>query len=1145
METVLQLINNHQAIDEFIQHNPRFANVTIEQEAILIVSSFIKKPREIVVIKPNLYLAQQLYEKIDSLMSEKKLVYLYSQEDSLRVEEIAQSSLRQTEKMEAITVSLINQPKIIITHVGAVIRKLPNKKVMQEHIISLKEQQIIEYDQLLSLIQTIGYTKTTRVDQPLLFSNRGNIIDVYDIAYEYPIRIEFFDNTIESIRFFDIKTQRTVKTQHKINIYPVTDLLWTTKQKQQMIEYIHSFIDSVKNKQDKALVRQLKNDLADIKMENYHPRLYAYFSMVEDTQSIVDYYNQAQVVVSSIEQANESYLKILAENAAFIQERFEQHLMIDSDRLFFVFHEVIHNYNALLFSQFQTNNQVHLPWHALDIGSGDLKQKLKLLHKKQATYKVVLSVSSGMVHPLIEALINEKIPYAMMKETLQEDIINVLIKELNFGFEDSKNQLVVASEKELFQTKRVISKHADKFKEAEALSTYDELKEGDYIVHKEHGIGKYLGIVNKEVGGIKTDYLHIKYREDAKLYIPLEQFQLVRKFVSMEGIVPRLNKLGTSEWQKTKQRVAESVSNIAEHLLSLYSEREKNIGFSFSKDNDDQKQFEEEFLYELTQDQKIATEEVKKDMESNKPMDRLLCGDVGFGKTEVAMRAAFKAVNDNKQVAFLCPTTILSFQHMKTFTNRFKNHAINIQVLNRFILPSKQRKIINDVKNHKVDILIGTHRLLSKDIVYDDLGLLIIDEEQRFGVEHKEKIKQLKTHIDVLSLSATPIPRTLQMSLIGLRSLSQLNTPPQNRMPIQTYVVVKNRLLVKEIIERELSRDGQVFYLFNQIDRIYEVATKIQQDIPGVSVGVAHGKMDRDEIEEVMFRFMNNEYQVLVCTTIIETGIDIPNANTMIVDQAENFGLSQLYQIRGRVGRSDRVAYTYLMYPPKKQLSEVATKRLQAIKEFTQLGSGYKIAMRDLTIRGAGDMLGEKQSGFINTVGMDMYIELLKEEIAKKKNMPIEKEEEVIPFNVQVEAYIPKEFEEEDLSKITIYQEIQKIKTLGKLQSYYEQINDNYGRFPASVSMLFEKKRLEILLSDTRIETFKERMHHVECTFTQEYSQTINGVVLFEYVNQLSSEIELKYQKGKISIHIKKQDNWVIILNKFLIETQKEHYHAH
>ena len=1144
MKKILSELSKNIAIEEFNLNKERFSNLSLDQEALLIAASYYDSPRPIVVIKPNLYLAQQLYDKLQMLLQNDKNIFLYSQEDSLRVEEIAKSTINQADKVEAMIRSLTIENSLCITHVGAIIRKLPTKETILSSLLHLKKDEEIHFDELLNQIQTLGYSKTIRVDQPLMYAHRGNIVDLYDVAYDYPIRIEFFDDTIDSIRFFDIHTQRTIKSMNEIKINCATDLLWTSTQKQEIQRIVNQAINDQSQNSDVHLISMLRNDLDEIADDNYHPRFYAYFAMCSNTASFLDYFINPQVVISSIEQSQESYNKIIEDNFDFLSERFEQQQIINYDDLFDDITNTIRNHNALRIFQFQTTNEIQVPWHPIDLGAISLKQKLRLLKKDYVNNSIYLVVSTSNIPPLIEALLDEGIEYAMAKEDIMIDGIGVIVHDLDFGFEYKERNLIVVSEKELFNTKSKLSKHVNRFKEAEALSSYEELKEGDFVVHQEHGIGKYLGIVNKLVNGIKTDYLHIAYRDDARLFIPLEQFQLVRKFVSMEGIVPRLNKLGTSEWQKTKQKVSESVSEIADQLLSLYSEREKKIGYAYKEDSLQQKQFEEEFEYESTYDQLVAIDEIKSDMQSSKPMDRLLCGDVGFGKTEVAMRAAFKAISENKQVAFLCPTTVLSFQHMKTLTERFKNHAVNIQVLNRFILPSKQSKIINDVKKHRVDILIGTHRILSKDIKYADLGLLIIDEEQRFGVEHKEKIKQLKSSIDVLSLSATPIPRTLQMSLIGLRSLSQLNTPPQNRMPIQTYIVVKNRLLVKEIIERELSRKGQVFYLFNQIERIYEVANQIQHDIPGISVGVAHGKMDREAIEDVMIRFMNNEYNVLVCTTIIETGIDIPNANTMIVDQAENFGLSQLYQIRGRVGRSDRVAYTYLMYPPKKQLSEIAQKRLQAIKEFTQLGSGYKIAMRDLTIRGAGDMLGEKQSGFINTVGMDMYIELLKEAIAVKQNKPIEKTEVESPLNIHVEAYIPKKFTDEDLSKINIYQQIQKIKSLSQLKNYNDEIVDNYGKLPASVEMLFEKKRLEILLKETRIEAFKERQNHVECTFTQSYSQTINGIAWFETVSEMSSHIQLKYNKNKISIHIKKVDEWLLLLNRILEETKKEKYYA-
>ena len=606
----------------------------------------------------------------------------------------------------------------------------------------------------------------------------------------------------------------------------------------------------------------------------------------------------------------------------------------------------------------------------------------------------------------------------------------------------------------------------------------------------------------------------------------MEQFRLIRKFVSKEGASPKLNKLGSSEWEKTKKRISQNVAELAQRLVALYSLRSEDIGFAFSKDTPYQLQFEDDFDYDLTPDQKKAVDEIKQDMESAKPMDRLLCGDVGFGKTEVAIRAAFKAVVDNKQVAYLCPTTILSQQHFKTFKKRFRNYPVRIEVLNRFVPPQEQKKILQDLKDGNVDILIGTHRLLSKDVVFKDLGFLIIDEEQRFGVQHKEKIKELRTGIDVLSLSATPIPRTLQMSLIGVRSLSQLDTPPMNRMPVQTYVVEKNFNLIKEIIQREVARDGQVFYLYNNVKNIYATATKLRNELD-MEIGIAHGQMDREEIEDVMMRFTNNEYQVLVCTTIIETGIDIPNANTIIIEDADKFGLSQLYQIKGRVGRSDRLAYAYLLYSPQKQLSEIATKRLKSIKEFTQLGSGYKIAMRDLTIRGAGDMLGPQQAGFIDTIGIDMYIEMLHDAINEQKGIKKAVPKEIKRANVNVDAYIPSTFTDQDYEKITLYQQIDKVETKEELLAMMDMIEDNYGSLPKSVQLLFEKKRLDILINEANVENFKENAKDAELTFTEQWSKHADGVKLFEQITALSRDIVLRYTQNKIKIRFPKNKNWL------------------
>ena len=625
--------------------------------------------------------------------------------------------------------------------------------------------------------------------------------------------------------------------------------------------------------------------------------------------------------------------------------------------------------------------------------------------------------------------------------------------------------------------------------------------------------------------------------------MPLSQFSLVRKYVSKEGAVPKLHKLGSKEWVETKRRVEENVSEIAEKLIELYSVRDTNIGFAFSKDTPMQKEFEDTFEYELTADQITAIREVKEDMEQSKPMDRLLCGDVGFGKTEVAIRAAFKAVNDDKQVAYLCPTTILSFQHYDTFKRRFEDFPVRVEVLNRYVPEEKQRKILRDLREGKVDVLIGTHRILSNDVEYKDLGLLIVDEEQRFGVEHKEKIKQLKNSIDVLSLSATPIPRTLQMSLIGIRGLSTLDTPPNNRYPVQTYVVHKNDNLIEEVIMRELERKGQVFYLFNNVEMIYSVARRLQERLPYARIGVAHGQMDRKQIEDIMYRFYENEIDVLICTTIIETGLDIPNANTIIIDNAQNFGLSQLYQIKGRVGRSDRIAYAYLMIPEKKQLNESSLKRLEAIKEFTSLGSGYKIAMRDLTIRGAGDLLGEKQSGFIDNVGLDLYLAMLNKAIQKAKGEEV-KEEEVRPnVNIPLSSYIPESFSDNDYDKLSLYHELYDINDKSELFNYYLRITDEYGRLPKEVEALFEKKKLELLCNLNLIDRVSNSRGKFTIILSREYSDRIDGLKLFEYVNSISRDMNISYKNNKLAITLDNQKENIARMLKLVDNLDKLEKH--
>lgn len=718
--------------------------------------------------------------------------------------------------------------------------------------------------------------------------------------------------------------------------------------------------------------------------------------------------------------------------------------------------------------------------------------------------------------------------------------INLYVGKLALGLELIEEKVVILTANELFGKVNVSKTKYFRFKDAKTLRNFQELNVGDYVVHDSYGIGQYLGIKTLDVKGYHKDYLYVAYAGDDTLYIPVEQFKMIRKYASADGKVPMIHALGSSKWTKAKQKAKNKIDDIADRLIELYAKRMSSPGFAFSKDNELQIDFENQFGYALTADQQRSVDEIKLDMEKPQPMDRLLCGDVGFGKTEVALRGAFKAILDHKQVAFLCPTTILSMQHFKTATERFKNFPVEIALLNRFTSSKEKKRILKEVKEGKIDLLIGTHRILSKDVAFNDLGLLVIDEEQRFGVKQKEKIKEYRETIDVLSLSATPIPRTLQMSLMGIRGLSKIDTPPKNRLPVQTYVVEKNNTLIKQVIERELARDGQVFYLYNRTDQIANVAYKISSTVPNAKVAIGHGQMDKNELEDVMLRFMNKEFNVLICTTIIETGIDIPNANTMIVEDADKFGLAQLYQIRGRVGRSERGAYAYLLYKKDKSIQDDALKRLKAIKEFTELGSGYKIAMRDLSIRGSGDILGGKQAGFIDDIGFEMYMKILQDAINVRMHKDEKPEEEVKNLNVSVDGYIPDDYVESDYEKLELYQRLDKAKTMTELNSLKAEFDDYYGNLPEAILTLIEKRKLEILSHYSIIEDIKDSGKQLEIIFSPNAFETISGDKLFLLANQLFTKPAFKSLDNKITIKINKHDQWLNRLNEFIETLSKK-----
>ncbi|WP_191376244.1 transcription-repair coupling factor [Thomasclavelia spiroformis] len=1134
-------------LDNILKHNLAFnallngkGNIVVNDvsdEALLLTSAFLKLKRNIVVVKANQYEANMLYQKV-MLLNEKD-VSLFAVDESYRIEALAASPELLGQRIDTMYQLTKNEPRILITHSQAIIRHLPTKQLFIDNCLKIKVgMQIDIYDLKASLLKS-GYQSAIRVDQPFYFSKRGGVIDVFSIQYENPIRIEFFDDEIESIRFYNQNTQRTIENIDEITILPASDILYDDQEVTKVISKINDLRDSQVEILDELYLEDFLNKVS-IDQENLRNHdtsfsMYSYYNLFNQTTSIGDYLDNPLIILSNSQDINFAYKNYLEENFYYYQELINVGKSVKGLNLFRDLYEVTDK-ATIEFKSFATDEKdVIFNGRTIMIDSQDEKMLISQIRSYLKLSTVIIALDDERQIRLISELLNRhELLYTMLDNSGEfYPGLNLVIDKIGFGFELVDENIVVISSNELFKTKNVKKPKYFKYKNAKVLKDYQELEVGDYVVHDNYGIGQYLGIKTLEVQGVHRDYLYVAYAGDDTLYIPVEQFNLVRKYSSSEGKVPKINKLGSSQWQKAKAKARNKVDDIADKLIEIYAARMNQTGYAFPVDNEMQLEFENAFGYELTEDQVRSVKEIKEDMEKPQPMDRLLCGDVGFGKTEVALRAVFKAILGNKQVAFLCPTTILSMQHYKTMLDRFENFPVKVALLNRFTSTKQKNQILKDLKEGNIDLLVGTHRILSKDVEFKDIGLLCIDEEQRFGVKQKEKIKEYRKTIDVLTLSATPIPRTLQMSLMGIRGLSQIETPPKNRQPVQTYVIEKNDVLIKQIIERELARDGQVFYLHNRTSNIANTADKIGRMVPGAKVVVGHGKMDKNEIEDVMMRFVNKEYNVLICTTIIETGIDIPNANTIIVENADKFGLSQLYQIKGRVGRSNRGAYAYLLYNPSKVLTEEASKRLKAIKEFTELGSGYKIAMRDLAIRGAGDILGGTQSGFIDSIGFDMFMKILQDSVNQKMGKQ-EQEIDIKNVNVNVDGYIPHDYVSSDIEKLELYQRLDNTKTISAIDHLKTEFIDYYGKLPDEVAALIEKRKLDILASSKIIDVLEEKKGNIEITFSSDYSKNVKGDQLFEIVNRLFTRPRFKQIDNKIAIILPKGDQWLNRLNELI-----------
>ena len=1146
---IYSLLNNEEVIKKF--KYPNIINSSDEtNEALLISSSFLASNKCFVIIKNSLYNAQRLYDRLSTFLNNEE-IYLYPTDESLRLDAIAESKELIAERVYILSKILKNERCIIVTHTSSIIRHLPLKEDFEKSFINLKIGDVFSKDKLINLLEMSGYERVVKIDHSLQYAIRGGVIDIFSVNYNDPIRIEYFDDEIDSIRFFNLVSQRTVETLKSIEILPASELVIDSK-------VLNSKIDDLENKLKELskkdfnlkheVISKLTYEIMNLKNRNNNSTFYKYYTYLLDnkTSSLLEYFNKDNTlfILSNESLIRDNYdlfmqelldykLELLEVNNNFIDYNFNLDL-----------NNLLTKYNFIRIEEFSNSNN-KIETRSVSAMHGNKTHIASLIEDyNKRDYKVVLCLDNGLQIDFIKNIYLD-LDYDLfyLKDNNIKEKNYFIEKNIKEGFELVDQKIVFISTNELFGNYHINKTSLTRFKNAQVIRNVDNLSEGDYVVHEVHGIGKYKGISTLEIEGIHHDYLNIIYKDDVEIFVPLEQFKLVRKYVSKEGVVPKLNKVGSNEWAKTKQRIKNRVNDIADKLIKLYSERNVLEGFSYEVDDELVNDFFSSFPYELTSDQMKAYLDIVKDMQSNVPMDRLICGDVGFGKTELAFRAAYIAILNNKQVAMLCHTTLLSRQHFKVALERFQNFGINIKLVNRFVSIKEQNQIINDLKEGKIDFIIGTHRLLNSDFVYKDLGLLIVDEEHRFGVAHKERIKELKTNVDVLTLSATPIPRTLQMSLIGIRNLSQIETAPLNRMPVQTYVMERKEKLIKEIIERELGRNGQVFYLYNNTTQITSFANDLARKIKGAKIVVGHGKMDKDLLEETMMKFYNHEANVLICTTIIENGIDIPNANTIIIDNADRFGLSQLYQIKGRVGRGDRLGYAYLFYSGHKEMNDEAKKRLKTIKEFSELGSGYQIAMRDLSIRGAGDILGSEQSGFIDSVGIDMYLQILKETIDEKKNGVI-KEETKTNTIINVDGYIPNKFESNDLEKIDLYKKIDALSSLDSIINFSNEILDLYGKTPDNVKLLLEKKRLEVLSDILYLKNINDTKLFIELTLNENMSNIDGiGIKLFELTYKLSKDFTLSFKDGFIKIKLlKKEKNWLITLNE-LLHTLKDDYY--
>lgn len=1127
MNKVIELFKNQKEIKTFFElkdyNNTLITSSTNNHNILLTINHYLTHNETVVYVASNLYKATLAYETICDLIGMEH-VNFYVTDEVIAVEALAISNEFKYERMHTIASILKGNKRIIVTYISAFVRPVIPLDIYKQNVITVKTNDTINVNELIKKLVIMGYKRTPSTTQTGDFSVRGEIIDIYAINNDKPYRIGLFDDEIEYIKVFDHVTQKSIETVKELDVYPINELLY---------EYNDSIINNISNDINKHNIdiSLFENDFESIKTYINNDHIYKYINYIyKETYNLVDYIPEGTLFIEEYNEIRDSYNNTIEELNYFLESK-EEYQKLNLSFYDDVNILINNDLNKVYLSSFtQTLKDIKLN-NIISIDGVDIinyqnniksfcedvscsKKTILIICFKDLSFNVILDtfrVQDKNIN-IIEDINN-----------IKNNTVNIckLDNGISFGF---INGIEVITEDLIFKkTKLKNSKYRSVYQNTTSINSKEDLKPGDYIVHYDYGIGQYKGIITEEIKGIKNDYLNIKF-DNNELYVPVERINLIEKFLGSEGAIPKLSSIGTKEWEKKKKKIQEKVESIAQDLIDLQAKREQLKGFRYEKDDDIQIQFENDFEFETTIDQQKTIDDIKSDMEKGFIIDRLVCGDVGYGKTEVAIRIAMKTVLNNKQVAYLAPTTILTRQHYQTFKQRFSKYGVRVELLNRLVPPHQQSQIIEDLKKGLVDIVIGTHSLLGKEVKFKDLGLLIIDEEQRFGVTHKESIKQLKNNVNVLTLTATPIPRTLQMSIMGVRQLSLMETPPQNRYPVQTYVLEENDTIIREAIYRELGRGGQVFYLHNRVDDLDIIFMKLRRLVPNAKIIKAHGQMKKETLEDAIQSFIDKKYDVLLCTTIIETGIDIPNTNTLIVDMADRLGLAQMYQIRGRVGRSTRVSYAYFMFEKHKVLTSESAKRLQAIKEFTTLGSGYKIAVRDLAIRGAGDILGKEQSGFIDTIGLDLYMRMLNESIDKLKGNTKEQIKEV-SYNVRVAKHVSDKYVSDDDIKIYIHKEIKSISSLTEKKKVEDELIDRFGKLTDEIKLYINKQYMEGICKKLGVETIIEKNGLVELTFSSDV--VIDGGKLFKCAYLVNQTFTFEYKGKKIIMKMRTHDNWI------------------